>query len=137
MGADDSVACDVITGLKDVLRARFGEPIESESDRPLGRDMPGDAEICQDLFHHGLVRCGDYTRAFFTERSRFLAQDRLTPIDLQVRTLRYSAKELKEQGVWTKKTRERKVAILTISSATGADVVDPVVTGKIYFRYLN
>jgi hypothetical protein len=135
IGINDAVDCSQIIGLWDKLRSRFGEPLKSNEDDFAHGLRPSDSLICDDLYQNGLVTCSQQKSSRAVGNYRFIAKDRLTPIDLTVKTLRYSALRNGDRDGMTR-IRERKVAILTISSPTGATPLAPVVTG-VFYMYLN
>jgi hypothetical protein len=140
IGIDDAVECSRISGLYDVLTARFGVPISTDSDDRERGPLPPDSAICSDLFDFGGATCSQYKSSRRIEKNRFVGKDRVTPIDLMVRTLRYSAqldgKDLFGESRVVTKIRERKAAVLTVSSPAGANPIQPVVSG-FFFMYLN
>ena len=117
------------------MTSRFGPPLNSDGDSYERGPLPPDSAICQDLYEHGLATCSEYKSSRAVEKSRFIGKDRVTPIDLTIRTLRYSALLVGDRLGMTK-IRERMVGILTVSSPAGATPLKPVVTG-FFFRYLN
>ena len=125
-GDHDMIDCPPILELKGRLSSRFGMPSSTMSDTNFGAKLPDNVQICHDLFELPTSVCFGATASRNDNKYRFLAQDRITPVDLTLRTLRYSA----THGRMTK-IRERRVAVLTVSNSS-AEPIPPVITGNLW-----
>src|SRR5262249_31421812 len=127
IGIDDAVDCSQISSLNEKLTKRFGTPISTDNDEFERGPLPPESAICSDLYNFGGAKCSEHKSSRRVERSRFIGNDRVTPIDLTVRTLRYGARLDGEDLFGTPsqvtKMRERKVGILTVSSPAGANPI--------------